>query len=229
MFPSARHLERWPLLLAVALAAMTAGHALELRLENAALFGDGRAAYSHVAQGPIVEISIALFVFTLSLLAVRLIGGASAANGPSEDWMLPALRQVSAMGTGGAALRILSIQIPALLAAELIEQRLSGMAHPTFNAVLGNGHVTTLFSQVVIGIFAAWAVVGLSRVACAHARWLARAARSIGAVFLALPRHDVGVSLRAQIEIDSSRPRRRSLLAFRLANRPPPATAAARA
>ena len=56
MLRSAR-LEKWPLLLALALAAMTAGHALELWLENLALFGDGRAAYAHIAQGPIVELS----------------------------------------------------------------------------------------------------------------------------------------------------------------------------
>ncbi|HKW45476.1 MAG TPA: hypothetical protein VJN22_07450 [Candidatus Eremiobacteraceae bacterium] len=217
------------MLLAAALAAMTAGHALELWLENLALFGDGRAAYAHVAQGPIVELSAALFVFTLSLLAVRLMRHAASANEASGDWLLPALREIGARSVGDAALRIVSIQIPALLAAELIEQRVSGIAHPTLGAVFGNGHVTALFLQIALGILAAWSVVGLSRTACAHARQLARAAHSIGAVFLAPPRHDVGVTLRAQVDVDSGRPRQRSLLAFRIANRPPPAIAAARA
>src|SRR5450755_3130206 len=72
---SARRLERWPLLLAVALAAMTAGHAVELALENSGLFGDALAGYAHVTQGPIVVLAVALILFAAGVLAIRLFRG----------------------------------------------------------------------------------------------------------------------------------------------------------
>jgi len=225
----ARHPERWTLLLAVALAAMSAGHAVELSLENASLFGDGRAAYTHFAQGPIVDLAVALFLFAIAVLAVRFVRSAWMTATPSE-WMLPTLQTIRAMGVRGAALRIVSMQIPALLAAEFAEQRLSGIAHPSFAAVFGLGHVTAPFVQFAVGVIGAWALVAFSRTVCAHAHQLARAARAVTAVFVArLHRPSVGRTLRDLIAIDARRPKRRPLLALRLANRPPPAIAAARA
>jgi hypothetical protein len=226
---SARHLERWPLLLAVALAAMTAAHALELALENSSLFGDGRAAYTHFAQGPAVDLAVALSLFTVVVLGVRLVRGARTIATQS-DWMLPALQEVRALGIRGAALRIVALQILAWLAVEFAEQRLSGIAHPSFAAVFGPGHVTAPFIQLAVGIILAWALVAFSRSICAHAPQLARAAQAVTALFVAR-RHapSVGSTLRDLVAIDARRPKRRLLLALRLANRPPPAIAAARA
>jgi hypothetical protein len=229
MFPTSRNLERWPLLLAVALAAMTAAHALQLALENASLFGDDRAAYTHFAQGPAVELAVALFLFAVAVLALRLVHGARTAA-TASDWMLPALQEIRAMGNRGAALRVLSMQIPAWLAVEFAEQRLSGIAHPSFAAVFGLGHVTAPFVQCAVGVILAWALVAFSRTVCAHAHELARAARAVTAVFLGrLRKPSVGIALRDLIAVDARRPKRRPLLALRLANRPPPAIAAARA
>jgi hypothetical protein len=227
MLPTTRSLERWPLLLAVALAAMTLAHALQLALENASLFGDGRAAYTHFAQGPVVDLAVALFVFTAAVLAVRLARGSSTMT---SDWMLPALHEIRAMGNRGAALRIVSMQIPAWLAVEFAEQRLSGIAHPSFATVFGFGHVTAPFVQCFIGVLLAWALVAFSRSVCAHAHQLARAAQAVTAVFVARTHEpSAGSALRERIIIDACRPKCRLLLALRLANRPPPAIAAARA
>lgn len=229
MLPTLRNLERWPLLLAVALAAMTVAHALELALENASVFGDGRAAYTHFAQGPIVDLAVALFLFTIAVLAVRLVRGAQTAA-KTSDWMLPALQEIRVMGDSGTALRIVALQIPAWLAAEFAEQRLSGIAHPSFAAVFGLGHVTAPFVQCAVGLMFAWALVAFSRTVCAHAHQLLRAARAVTAVFVARPHTpSAGSTLRGLIDIDARRPKRRPLLALRIANRPPPAIAAARA
>ena len=229
MFPTLRNLERWPLLLAVALAAMTVAHALELALENASVLGDGRAAYTHFAQGPIVDLALALFLFVLAVLAVRLVRGTQI-TAKTTDWLLPALQEIRAMGDRGAALRIVALQIPAWLAAEFAEQRLSGIAQPSFAAVIGFGHVTAPFVQCAVGLIFAWALVAFSRTVCASAHQLARAARAVTAVFVArLHRPSAGSVLRDLIAIDALRPKRRPLLALRHANRPPPAKAAARA
>jgi hypothetical protein len=228
MLPTPRNLERWPLLLAVALAAMTAAHALELALENASLFGDGRAAYTHFAQGPIVDLAVALSLFSIAMLAIRLArAGRTAA---AADWMLPALQEIRALGSRGAALRILSMQLPAWLAVEFAEQRLSGIARPSFAAILGLGHVTAPFVQFALGCILAWALVAFSRTVCAHANQLARAARAVTAVFVVrLDRPSVSRTSCDLIAIDPRRSKRRLLLALRLANRPPPAISAARA
>jgi hypothetical protein len=229
MLPTLRNLERWPLLLAVALAAMTLAHSLELALENNSVLGDGRAAYTHFAQGPVVDLAVALFLFTVAVLAVRIVRG-SRADATPPDWMLPALQEIRAMGIRGSALRIVSLQIPALLAAEFAEQRLSGIAHPSFVAVFGLGHITAPFVQFAVGLLGAWVLVAFSRMVCAHAYQLARATRAAGAVFVArLAEPSAGSVLRELIDIDARRPKRRPLLALRLANRPPPAIAAARA
>jgi hypothetical protein len=224
-----RSLERWPLLLAAALAAMTAAHALELALENSSLFGDGLAAYTHFAQGPIVDLAIALFLFTVVVLGIRLVRGART-SATQPDWMLPALQEIRVMGIRGAALRIGAMQIPVWLAAEFAEQRLSGIAQPSFAAVFGPGHITAPIIQCAVGIIFAWALVAFSRSICAHAPQLARAAQAVTAMFVArLHTPSIAGTLRDLVAIDGRRPKRRLLLALRLANRPPPAIAAARA
>jgi hypothetical protein len=229
MSPYPRSLERWPLLLAFALAAMTAAHAFELALENSALFGDGRAAYTHFAQGPAVDLSVALFLFSIAVLGSRLVRGARAIAAQS-DWILPALQEIRAMGNRGAALRIIAMQIPAWLAVEFVEQRLSGIAQPSLAAVFGHGHVTAPFIQCAVGLILAWALVATSRTVCDHAAQLVRAVQAVTAVFVArIPRPSANSTLREIVSIDARRPKRRLLLALRLANRPPPAIAAARA
>jgi hypothetical protein len=130
----------------------------------------------------------------------------------------------------GASLRVVSVPIPASLTTEFAEQRLSGIAHPSFAAIFGLGHVTAPFVQCAVGAVFAWALVAFSRTLCAYAHQLVRAARAVTEVFVARPdRPTVGRTLRELIAVDARRPKRRPLLALRLANRPPPAIAAARA
>ncbi|MDQ2818457.1 MAG: hypothetical protein M3T49_09680 [Candidatus Eremiobacteraeota bacterium] len=58
----------WPLITAVALMAMVAGHAAELGLENLGFLSDVRAGYAHVGQGFAAAISAVLVVGSASLL-----------------------------------------------------------------------------------------------------------------------------------------------------------------
>jgi hypothetical protein len=144
--------------------------------------------------------------------------------------MLPALHDIRSTGIRGAALRIASVQLPALLLTEFAEQRLSGFAHPSLAAVFGQGHITAPLVQLAMVALAAWAVVRFSRSACDHVHQLTRAARSVATVFIRAPRRPgVRIALRTLAAPDASRPKRRALLALRIANRPPPAIAAARA
>jgi hypothetical protein len=217
----------WPLVTAFALAAMVSGHALELALENAGLFGDGRAAYSHMAQGP-----AGLFMLGLALVAlVALVVSVARSLGTHRATSLsivPDFVALRRLGGSRVALLIAGMQIPALIATELCEQRLSGFAHPGLAAIFGAGHLTAPIIQLAMTALAALALASLARMSCEHADDLFRAARAIAKIFVVArpqaPRAALVASVFARAEHPVDHP-----LAFRLANRPPPAIAAARA
>jgi hypothetical protein len=222
-------LDRWPLLFAIALAAMTAGHTLELGLERVGLFGDGTAAYGHVALGSALTLAVSLILLGIGVLVFR-VARSSRARVASADWVVPAFDAVRRMGFAAAAMRIALMQFPALLTVELIEQRLSGIVHPSLGLIFGPGHITAPFVQVLTCAVAAWSLVKIAAAVCAHVRDVVRAARSVLDTFDAAPRGTaVRSTLRALVAIAFSRPKKRSVLALRIANRPPPAISAARA
>jgi hypothetical protein len=222
-----RYAAYWPLLIAFALAAMASGHALELALENASVFGDGRAAYSHIAQGPAEFFILGLTLVAIVALAVSLARSIGPRQATSAS-IVPDFAALRRLGASRIALLIGSAQFPALIATELCEQRLSGFAHPGLAAIFGVGHVTAPFIQLAMTALAALALAALARMSCEHADDLLRAARTIAKILVVEPQRTPRAALvafafaRAEHPIDHP-------LAFRLANRPPPAIAAARA
>jgi hypothetical protein len=132
------------------------------------------------------------------------------------------------IGSSTIALVIAGIQLPTLIATELCEQRISGFAHPGLAAIFGAGHVTAPIIQLAMTALAALTLAALARMSCEHADDLLRAARTIVRIFVVRPRRTPRAALVscvfARVEHPIDHP-----LAFRLANRPPPAIAAARA
>jgi hypothetical protein len=222
-----RRAAHWPLLLAFALAAMVSGHALELGLENAGVLGDSRAAYSHVAQGPAGLFTLGLLLVALVALAASIVGSIGSRQATFAS-IVPAFAALRRLGPTKIALLIAGLQFPALVVGELCEQRISGFAHPGLAAIFGAGHVTAPVIQLAMTLLAALALAALARMSCEHADDLLRAARTITRIFVA-PFHQppsdalvAAICARAEHPVDHP-------LAFRLANRPPPAIAAARA
>ena len=87
----------WPLIAALALAAMVSGHALELWLENLRVLGDGRASYAHSLQTFAIEAALVLLVVGLALIASHVVGKVYRAGTDSDD-LLPALEAVVRLG-----------------------------------------------------------------------------------------------------------------------------------
>lgn len=227
MHPLLQRAAHWPLLVAFALAAMVSGHALELALENAGVLGDGRAAYSHVAQGPAGLFILGLTMFAVVALVVSVVCSIGSRNTTIAS-IVPAFAALRRVGPFRMALPIAGLQFPALVATELFEQRLSRFAHPGVAAIFGAGHVTAPIIQLAMTALAALALAALARMSCDHADDLLRAARTIARILTAARHQPRSAALVASICERAERPVDHPL-AFRLANRPPPAIAAARA
>jgi hypothetical protein len=227
MHPLLRRAARWPLLIAFALAATVFGHAIELALENAGVLGDGRAAYSHNAQGPIEFFILGLTLFTIIALAVSVFRSIGSRQATIAS-IVPAFAALRRMGTSKIALLIAGVQFPALIAAEICEQRVSGFAHPGLAAIFGAGHVTAPIIQLAMTALAALALAAFARMSCEHADDLLRAAHAIARIFVIAVRQAPRAALVASVFARAEHPIDHPL-AFRLANRPPPAIAAARA
>lgn len=222
-----RRAAHWPLLAAFALAAMVSGHALELALENAAVLGDGRAAYSHAAQGPAGLFILGLTFCALVALAVSVLRSIGSRDATYAS-IVPVFAVLRRSGAPNISLMIAGLQFPALVATELFEQRLSGFAHPGLAAIFGAGHITAPIIQFAMTALAALALAALARMSCDHADDFLRAARAIARIFTAAFHQSRGGALVASICEHAERPIDHPL-AFRLANRPPPAIAPARA
>src|SRR5580704_170968 len=167
MHPLLRRAAHWPLLIAFALAAMVSGHGLELGLENADVFGDGRAAYSHIAQGPAELFILGLTLFAIVALCVSFVRSIGSRQATFAS-IVPAFAALRRMGTSRIALLIGGLQFPALIGIELGEQRISGFAHPGLAAIFGAGHLTAPIIQLAMTALAALALAALARMSCEH-------------------------------------------------------------
>ncbi len=221
----ARRAALWPLVVAFALAAMVAGHAIELAVENAGLLGDGVAVYKHVAQGPAEMVMLGLVLFAIVALSISIVRNIDSRQTTAAS-IVPALHALRRLGTGRIAVRVAVIQFPALIAAELAEQRLSNFAHPGLAAIFGWSHWTAPVIHCVMALIAAAALASFARMSCEHAEELVHAARALVRFLIVAPqeapRLDAAVASREPVERRQDHP-----LAFRIANRPPPAIAAA--
>jgi hypothetical protein len=207
----------WLLIAAVALAASACGHALELTLENLQLFGDGRAAYAHPAQLFELEMAGTLFVIAAVTIGRRLAARAMHARA-GEDCLSPALDGVCRMGLVRCAAMLLSVQFAALIASEILEQRLSGSA-VGIASILGIGHMTAIVVHTVVGVLFAWMLYRLARFVhdqtAALVGAIARFARHISQP------PALAATSYSRIHLWTS-VRRPPVLALGLANRPPP-------
>jgi hypothetical protein len=208
----------WPLIGAVALAAMVSGHALELWLENLRILGDGRANYAHPAQTFAIETAAALFVFVLALIAARLVRCAIK-DGNGSDCLVPALDGILRLGPVRTGLALVSTQFGALIGVELLEQRWSGLSG-SVSAIVGPGHFTAIAVHVFVGFIFALALYRVSRFVHVQTRIV------VGAITMFLRRvapersASTGAAHLAFRGLTSGP--RPPLLALGLANRPPP-------
>jgi hypothetical protein len=212
------HRFAWPLIFAVALAAMVSSHALELWLENLRILGDGRANYAHPAQTFAIETAAALFVFVVALIAARLVRCALKA-GNSTDCLVPAFDGVLRLGPVRAGLALVSTQFGALIGIELLEQRWSGFSGGV-SAIIGPGHFTAIAVHVVVGFIFALVLYRVSRFVHVQTRIVAGAI----ATFLrrVVPERSTSTQpahLAFRVLTSGRKP---PLLALGLANRPPP-------
>jgi hypothetical protein len=210
----------WPLIGALALAAMVSGHALELWLENLRVLGDGRANYVHSLQTFGIEAALVLLVSVLALSAAHFISGHSRAGAGADD-LLPALDGIVRFGIVRTVLALVSVQICALVIVELLEQQVSGYSGG-LTAIVGPGHVTAIAVHAIVGLVFALALYHVSHFVCEETRAVACAL----ATFLRRAIHDRG-SVTAATRIPLCLfvcVRKLPLLALGLANRPPPAT-----
>jgi hypothetical protein len=210
----------WPLIGAFALAAMVSGHALELWLESLRVLGDGRANYAHSMQTFVIEATLVLLVCIIALIAARFASKACRA-GIDADNLLPALDAVVRLGALRSALKLVSVQLCALVIVELLEQRGSGFSGG-LTSIVGPGHATAIVVHALVGLVFALALYRVSRFVCAETRAVAYAL----ATFLrriTTQRASVTHATRLPLRLFASG-RKPPLLALGLANRPPPAT-----
>jgi hypothetical protein len=213
----------WPLLAATALAAMAIGHSVELWLENLRVFGDGRSDYAHVAQSFALEIAGVLALGVIAAVIWRLFRHAAGSSG-RPDFLLPALHGVVRFGFRRVLLSVVTLQIAALVLAELAEQRLSGFEGSGLPAIIGPGHATALAVHLVVGLIAAFVLYRLASFVCEQTRALVQTF----ATFLRWVRdqNPAVAPSRFQRERQLGSGRKPNVIALRLANRPPPLASA---
>src|SRR5271165_4853547 len=189
----------WLLIGAIALIASLLGHALQLHIESAHLFGTVRALYSHSLQTPFAYIAFGLLLVSALFIARGIIESVRD-EFDGADWLLPALDAVRSISPGRLVAIVVGLQLTSLTVGELSEQALSSYDGFGVGAIFGPGHLSApvvdiaSFVLVVIGRLAQPAPVN-----CAPALRI--------------------LSLRAQT---TSPP----LLARHIASRPPPVRAA---
>ena len=207
---------------AVALLASLAGHALQLGIESARLFGSERALYSHALQTPFAAIALlmlavaALFIARGVLMSVR-------DEFDGADWLLPALDAVRSIAPARLVAIVLSLQFGSLIVGELSEQALSSYDQFGLGAVFGAGHYSAAFVHLALGTLFALALLAFARAACERVAALARFVL-VAIARLAQPARALcGPRLRTlALRADSPSP---PLLARHIASRPPPVPA----
>jgi hypothetical protein len=212
----------WPFIGAAALAAMVCGHALELWLESARVFGDSRANYAHSVQSFAVEAAAALCVIALASVAQRLLR--TALRGADDaDTLVPALGSVVRLGFARTGLAVVGAQFCALIGIELLEQSWSGFGGGVA-VILGPGHATAIAVHVIVGLVCALALHRVSRFVCTRDSIIAGAL----ATFLrqvSLRHCPAPAATFHPVNLWAS-DRKPPLLALGLANRPPPVSSA---
>jgi hypothetical protein len=213
----------WILVTASALAAMVAGHAIELWLENTHVLGEGAAGYQHVAQSTVAEAAVVLFLLVAAALLQR-VAACALRRRPTGDCVLPALSAIAQAGFTRIAPRLAGLQLLALFAAEIGEQRLTGYQGNALAAIAGHGHGTALAVHFLMAALVTFALCRVAKFAAA------RSEAFVDAVITLLRRALIDLLSTGKMERNFTPApilcgRGSALLSLGLANRPPPAFA----
>lgn len=202
------------LIAGVALAAMTAGHALTAGL-------GALAAYRHIAQGPAADLAAILLAIAMWIAVARLLK-AGLSGERRQQWALAPFEAIRAMGPARVVATIVPLQLLALAGGESFEQHAAGVAIAGIAAIFGSTLVWAPVIHIAIGSAAAIALWLAAREICEHA---GDALRCIGAIATWLsPERGV----RGSNYLTVNRVRRAltaAPLSTRFANRPPPSIA----
>jgi hypothetical protein len=201
----------WPIIIGIALTAMTAGHALIGALGPA-------LPYQHVAQAPAVDLAALLLAFGAWSLGARIVSAATA-NRSSHDWLAPAFDAMRRLGFVRLAAVVVPMQLVFLATGEAYEQHLAGIAFAGPLALFGSALWYAPIVQVAVGLAAALAGWLIAREVCRSATAAVAMVRAIVA-WLSRPRVRACSALTARsiaAPIAFAKP-----LARKFANRPPP-------
>lgn len=212
-----RSLAAVPLLCAGAWLAAAVGHGLQLGIENLRWFGEARAGYAHSAQSIVLETAIFAAGFGV-FSALRKLWPRRSFT-PSGI-ALPTLAEVLRLGRARSVAFVLSVQFVSVTAIELLEQRLSGAAHPSMAAIFGPAHASAVFVYAIVGVVLALATYAFAeavasrsdRIACILGRFVRRPRHGPVSSPLFAPRCSyIGAAFGGA-----------PLLSLGIANRPPP-------
>ena len=163
---------------AAALIASLGGHAVQLTLERAHLFGGSPAKYAHTLQSPIGTIALAMIVVAAFLIAKGVIESVRD-DFDGAEWLVPALdaiRSIDALRLVGV---VLSLQIASLVIGELAEQSLSSYDAFGLAAIFGPGHFSAPFVHALVGGGVALALRAFAIAVCHRIETVAQVARLI--------------------------------------------------
>ena len=163
---------------AAALIASLSGHATQLALERARLFGDAPAQYSHSLQSPIATVALAMIVIAAFLIAKGVIESVRD-DFDGAEWLVPALDAIRAIDALRLVGVVLCLQIASLVIGELAEQALSSYDAFGLAAIFGPGHLTAPFVHVVMGCGIALLLRAFARAVCFRIDAVAHVARLI--------------------------------------------------
>jgi hypothetical protein len=163
----------WLLIGAVALGASLLGHAAQLSIENAHLFGSAPAHYTHSLQSPFAYLALGLLLVAGYFIARGVV---ESVRDKFEDaeWLLPALDAVRSITPGRLVTTVVGLQLMSLVVGELSEQALSSYGGFGLGAIFGPGHFSAPFVHIIIGATLALALRAFARAACERVVAIAR-------------------------------------------------------
>jgi len=213
----------WLLIGAVALIASLLGHAAQLSIESAHLFGTARAAYSHTLQTPFAYIALGTLLLAAFFIARGIIESVRD-HFDDADWLVPALDAVRAISPARLATVIVALQLGSLTIGELSEQALSSYDKFGLGSIFGAGHYTAPFVHIAIGVLLALSLQAFARAVCERVAAITR----FVLVVIARVAQPAPSAVRPHLRVlalaaDSPSP---PLLARHIASRPPPVVAA---
>ncbi|HME80644.1 MAG TPA: hypothetical protein VKF82_01060 [Candidatus Eremiobacteraceae bacterium] len=213
----------WLLIGAIALIASLLGHALQLHIESAHLFGTVRALYSHSLQTPFAYIAFGLLLVSALFIARGIIESVRD-EFDGADWLLPALDAVRSISPGRLVAIVVGLQLTSLTVGELSEQALSSYDGFGLGAIFGPGHLSAPFVHIAVGAVLALALRAFARAACERVADIA----SFVLVVIGRLAQPAPVNCAPALRILSLRAQTTSppLLARHIASRPPPVRAA---